>query len=307
MPRIRHFGIPAATRDLVLFKNDHACCICRVRGKHIQIHHIDGNRGNNNPNNLAVVCLDCHSRVTGPSGLGRSYSHGELRRYKRSWEQQVQESRGAHRPQIRYKRELISQIDIIVCEILALKPNNTRIEELFNLLYELHIWRGSPQINKKIIEGFGHLAIMGSFSSPRITKLVAENICQMCWHFVGPEYISSMSKRDVAQAIDCIEVLGTLAEFNCEFGHMKKAMNSIIDSAENFFEIGLWYLKKRIMNAVIHIYEEAIKNCYSEGQLEFAYGRRVLRRSLRNLQKMFDEEHLNWSHQRRRIQEVLTL
>lgn len=307
MPRARDSGVPAATRDLILFKNDHTCCICRIKGKHVQIHHIDRNRRNNDPNNLAVVCLDCHSRVTGPSGLGRSYSPGELKKYKRAWEQQVQKSRGVHRPQIRYKKELISQIDLIVCEILASKPTNPRIEELFNVLYELHLWRGSVEINKKIIEGFEHLAIMGSFGSPRIIKLVAENIWQMCWHFVGPEYVPSMSERDVAQVTDCIGVLETLAEFNCEYGHRKKAMNSITDSAENFFEIGLWYSKKRIVNEVIHIYEKAIESCYSEGHLEFAYGRRVLRRSVRKLQRMFGDEHLIWPHQHHRIQEILTL
>jgi len=305
MPRRQE--VPAAIADSILFKNDHTCCICRDTSRRVIIHHIDENRGNNNPNNLAIVCLDCHDRIHGRGRLSRSYRPGEVRRYKRAWEQQVQESRGAHRPQIRYKKELISQIDMIVCEILACKPNNPRIEELFNILYELHVWRGGTEIDKKIIEGFGHLAIMGSFGSPRITKLVAEKIWEMCWHFVGPEYISSMSKRDVAQAIDCIGVLETLAEFNCEFGHSKKAMNSITESAENFFEIGLWYSKKRIANAVIHIYKEAVKRCYSEGELEFSYGRRMLRRSIRELQRMLDEENLNWFHQRRRIQEVLTL
>ena len=45
-----------------------------------------GNPGNNDSDNLAVLCRDCHSRVTGDEGLGRRYSKLEVKKYKRSWE-----------------------------------------------------------------------------------------------------------------------------------------------------------------------------------------------------------------------------
>jgi len=41
--------------------------------KDVQIHHIDGTPGNSHLANLAVVCLDCHSLVSGTRGLGRQY------------------------------------------------------------------------------------------------------------------------------------------------------------------------------------------------------------------------------------------
>lgn len=52
----------------------------------MQIHHIDGNPSNYAARNLAVLCLDCHSRVTGDEGFGRRYSPQEVARYKREWE-----------------------------------------------------------------------------------------------------------------------------------------------------------------------------------------------------------------------------
>lgn len=78
--------IPQTTADKLMFANDHTCCICRVKGKHVQIHHIDGDNSNNAWGNLAVLCLDCHSKATGDEGLGRSITVGEIKEYKKTWE-----------------------------------------------------------------------------------------------------------------------------------------------------------------------------------------------------------------------------
>jgi hypothetical protein len=79
--------IPQDISDRLMYLNRHTCCICHTSRKHVQIHHIDGNNSNNVPYNLAVLCLDCHSLVTGDGGLGRSYTPGEVSLYKSEWEQ----------------------------------------------------------------------------------------------------------------------------------------------------------------------------------------------------------------------------
>jgi hypothetical protein len=66
----------------------HRCCICHEPRKHVQIHHIDGNPSNNEWENLAVLCVDCHSLVTGDQGFGKKYSEREVKLYKSNWEQQ---------------------------------------------------------------------------------------------------------------------------------------------------------------------------------------------------------------------------
>lgn len=302
----RRRRIPTTIEEEVLFRADHTCCICRIKGKDVQIHRIDGNPSNNKAGNLAVVCLDCHSRITGTRGLGKSYRPGEVRRYKRAWDQQVLASRRIHRPTIRYKKELISQIDIIICEVLACRRNNPQIEKLLEVLFQIHLWRGSHEIDGKIIEGLHHLALMSGLSSPRLATLVSKKLWEMCFHFVGPEDVG-MDKRDLAQVLECIDALGTLAQFNCEFGHGRKAIHSIAEHAENFFEVGLWYSKKRIANAVMRAYREALKGCYSDGQLGFAHGRTILRRSVRKLQKLLEEEQSAWAYQHRRLRELLSL
>ena len=84
MPRRK---VKTKTSDEVLAANRHTCCMCHERGKNVQLHHIDGDNANNEHENLAVVCLDCHSKVTGNEGLGRSYSTGEVSIYKAKWEE----------------------------------------------------------------------------------------------------------------------------------------------------------------------------------------------------------------------------
>lgn len=176
MAKRKRSTIRGLVADEVLFQADHTCCICRMKGKDVQIHHIDGNASNNNSANLAVVCMDCHSKITGRRGLGQSYSVGEVRKYKRTWDKQVLDGRRVHRPKIRYKKELVSQIDFLICHILACKKNSPRIEELLNILFELHLWRGGPEIDSKIVEGLHHLALMSGLSYPRIASLVAEKL-----------------------------------------------------------------------------------------------------------------------------------
>ncbi len=88
--------IPQDIVDHLMLINRHTCCICHISRKHVQVHHIDGDSSSNSIENLAVLCLDCHSIVTGDEGLGRRYSQGEVSHYKKDWESQciVNESSG---------------------------------------------------------------------------------------------------------------------------------------------------------------------------------------------------------------------
>jgi hypothetical protein len=77
--------IPQHIADSLLAANRHTCCICRER-KDVRIHHIDGKRSNNDPETLLVVCENCHSDVHSKPGFGRRFTRGEVRIYKKNWE-----------------------------------------------------------------------------------------------------------------------------------------------------------------------------------------------------------------------------
>jgi hypothetical protein len=72
----------------LMFQNRHTCCVCRTPRKHVQIHHKDEDTSNNNPENLAVVCVDCHSLITADQGFGRKYTAREIVLFKTNWEAQ---------------------------------------------------------------------------------------------------------------------------------------------------------------------------------------------------------------------------
>jgi hypothetical protein len=84
--------VPDKIAAELLAANNHTCCICRERGKHVQLHHIDGDSSNSVPSNLAVLCLDDHSRVTGDEGLGRRFTPQEVTIFKLRWESMCAEA-----------------------------------------------------------------------------------------------------------------------------------------------------------------------------------------------------------------------
>jgi hypothetical protein len=63
--------IPSEIAAQVLFESDRTCCVCRVPGRPIQIHHIDDDPSNSPADNLAVLCFDCHRDTQIRGGFDR--------------------------------------------------------------------------------------------------------------------------------------------------------------------------------------------------------------------------------------------
>lgn len=285
--------IPADVAAEVLYRNDHTCCICNVPRKHVQIHHIDGDPSTNSPVNLAVVCLDCHSLVTGSHGLGRHYSAGEVRRYKKAWEQVVLYRRSQYKPPTRaVQRELIGQIDVIICQVLA-AADEARRKELLEVIYNLHLWRGTPQIDRQIVEGFSHLAVMSGLDMPRLAKQLAVYVWQMCWHFVGPHQVK-MDRVDTSLVVRCADVIESLASYNCLMQQHVGALKTALGTAENLFDVALWYKNEKIAIAVLNVYKEALSACQSGEPKEFPLGASTLRRSAKVLALKLKNSGTKW-------------
>jgi|SRR6266536_623157 len=85
--------IPADVASDFLFEQDHTCCICRERGKHVQIHHIDEDPSNHSPRNLAVLCLEDHNETQVRGGFGRKLSPETVVRYRDDWIEAVRRRR----------------------------------------------------------------------------------------------------------------------------------------------------------------------------------------------------------------------
>jgi hypothetical protein len=69
----------------VLFEADRTCCVCRVPGKKLQIHHINDDPSDNRPTNLAVLCLECHGDTQVTGGFGRKLDADQVLLYRDDW------------------------------------------------------------------------------------------------------------------------------------------------------------------------------------------------------------------------------
>lgn len=85
--------VPDEIAARLLFEADHRCCKCR-KSADVQIHHM-GSRADFRPENLIVLCLNCHSAVHSKGGLGRRFNISELQKYKESWIREVAARRKA--------------------------------------------------------------------------------------------------------------------------------------------------------------------------------------------------------------------
>src|ERR1039458_5410203 len=86
VPRI---AIPDEVAAKALFYSDRMCCVCRAPKKPIQIHHIDDDNSNNSVENLAVLCLDCHTDTQISGGFGRKLDAAQVRLYRDEWLEKV--------------------------------------------------------------------------------------------------------------------------------------------------------------------------------------------------------------------------
>ena len=77
--------IPADIAAVVLFWSDRTCCVCRQRGRPVQVHHLDENARNNAFANLAVLCVMCHGETHTFGGFARRLDAMQIRMFRDEW------------------------------------------------------------------------------------------------------------------------------------------------------------------------------------------------------------------------------
>lgn len=77
--------IPKKLAAEVMFASDRTCCVCRLEKNKVQIHHIDENPSNNVFDNLAVICLHCHSDSHTTGAFVRDLTSELIHLYNSSW------------------------------------------------------------------------------------------------------------------------------------------------------------------------------------------------------------------------------
>lgn len=77
--------IPDDLAAEVMFASDRKCCVCRLEKHKVQIHHIDEDPSNNTFENLAVICLHCHSDAHTTGAFVRNLTPELIQLYNSSW------------------------------------------------------------------------------------------------------------------------------------------------------------------------------------------------------------------------------
>jgi len=75
--------VPESLRLEVLAKCSNRCCICQT--PFIVIHHIDGDSSNNDPQNLAPLCPNCHSQAHSTAQLTTNLTSERIKQLRDKW------------------------------------------------------------------------------------------------------------------------------------------------------------------------------------------------------------------------------
>lgn len=138
--------IPPEVAALVQHESIRTCCVCQVPGKPYQIHHIDENPSNNDPSNLALLCLDHHNETQLKGGFGRKLDAHQIRLFKDEWIATVRE-----RKKRASDRFIEAMTEVIGHQQSHVDPNITnnragRLGQLFSTTDPTNFVRAIPRI-----------------------------------------------------------------------------------------------------------------------------------------------------------------
>lgn len=140
--------IPTDVAAQVLFLSDRTCCVCRTKGKPVQIHHVDEDPSNNLPSNLSTLCFDCHRETQIRGGFDRKLDADQVILYRNDWLRIVATDRATSEA----KREKVSDKDALDVELITSIAEIYRDTKQFDLLAIHYNAIGNTELRDKYIE-----------------------------------------------------------------------------------------------------------------------------------------------------------
>ncbi|MBI6780070.1 HNH endonuclease signature motif containing protein [Pseudomonas syringae] len=144
----KRIPIPTDLAAQVLFLSDRTCCVCRTKGKPVQIHHIDEDPSNNLASNLSTLCFDCHRETQIRGGFDRKLDADQVILYRNDWLRIV----GTDRAASEANRELRQDRDAIDIELITSIAEIYRETEQFELLAIHYNAIGNIELRDKYVE-----------------------------------------------------------------------------------------------------------------------------------------------------------
>lgn len=279
MPK-RRVSILKKVKVKLLVKNKRTCCICRdfSAGRDINIHHIDGNPSNNNPQNLAVLCLTHASQADaglkkGQVGSGKKLSPEEVTLFKQKWESKVQaEVQIEKHPIVKHKKEQMEilykfEINKIKNEILSLPKNQKEQRTIkFEFLQQLVLEEFTSGLNlrKMIMDALGDMSAR-SVGDSYIAVPIIRTIQGLFLHLIGPEEVK-IDKADrnlLIKALDNLEILG---DFGAWLAHDRKTLRETCQTIFELSEIAYLYDFELFIKSARKVLKEIMESCSKYGE-----------------------------------------
>lgn len=144
----KRIDVPPEVAAKILFLSDRTCCVCSRKEKPVQIHHIDDNPSNNDIDNLATLCFECHDLTQISGGFHRKLDPEQVILYRDDWLKMVARNRARQH----YVSKISNKEQILPIELA------TSIAEIYRENNELELLAihydkiGNKELRDKYIE-----------------------------------------------------------------------------------------------------------------------------------------------------------
>lgn len=261
-PKKLRTTIPAPLAAKALFLSDRTCCVCRVKGKSVQVHHIDEDPSHNRIENLAVLCLECHTETQMSGGFRRKLDADQVILYRNDWLVIVARERASSPGRF---PDTSPDYDAIELELATSIAEIYREREEYELLASHYIEVGNEELRDKYIElaiqqGIDDDALIFFRAEQGRTDLIPETVLQ--------RRIQEIEKR---------KDFFSLGRLYREMGRFKEAVVATCKGAQTAIQKGniftaAFHLQEMVQDdALQELFIVAMEEARNDGDLWWQY------------------------------------
>jgi len=109
--KVTRVPIPDDIADELLVSCGHSCCKCGRQ--FVQIHHIDEDQTNNDPDNLIPLCKLCHEEVHSTVPMARKITQAQQKLYREKWIDKLSKVPETRADIVKEHQELIQRVAVL--------------------------------------------------------------------------------------------------------------------------------------------------------------------------------------------------
>jgi len=249
--------VPSGVAAHVLFLSDRTCCVCRIPGKPVQIHHLDNNPRNHQIANLGVLCFDCHRETQLKGGFDRKLDSEQVVLYREDWHALVAVRRASQEGlEAQAEAEATHRLDLVTSLAEIYRQN-----EQYDLLAYHYDVIGNHELRDKYIEKA--LSKDNSDDTVCTLRILQGKPDLIPKEVVGRELKRYTKNKDWSQR----------ARFHFGVGHRLDAVRDYLRTATEDLKRGnlfaaAFYLKEMVKSSLIQdLFLEAFKKSKQQGDL----------------------------------------